>query len=187
MKASEKQITVLEYVIGFASFIPVLGVLLGLVSVVLGSLRFKVGGWKLILLGVGGIFFTVVFYGVLFNYFFKSELGKTEIYQKIALQNLRQTVMTLEFYKQVHGKYPDHLEDLFEKKPYASHGETYLYDSSGGFATVAKLQLHQYELSSDGQSYHLFDVGSDGQPNTADDIFPELSQEEMDHIGYRKK
>ncbi|HJT25034.1 MAG TPA: hypothetical protein VJ873_10680, partial [bacterium] len=66
MAKEEPKVTILEYVLGFCSFIPLMGVLLGIISIVFGALKFKSGGWKVVLLGVGGILFTIVLYGTLF-------------------------------------------------------------------------------------------------------------------------
>src|SRR5665213_4312893 len=116
------KITAGEYVIGFCSFIPVLGVVLGLVSVVLGALKFKVGGWKLIALGVSGISFTVVIYASFFLFIFKGDAFKhNRGFELLAKENLQTTLMAVEFYKQVHGQYPDQLGDMVDKtnNPYA--------------------------------------------------------------------
>jgi hypothetical protein len=186
MSDSEKKITVLEYILGAGSFIPVIGVLLGLVSIILGSIKFKVGGWKLILMGVFGIFFTVALFGAVFVHY-KDKMNGGEVFTDLARKNLRQDVMALEFFKQVHGNYPQKLDELTPKTPGQYKHDVDVYDCSAGLGAVAKLQTYQYELMPDGLTYHLFGVGKDGKPDTSDDVFPEVSADETAHIGYRKK
>jgi hypothetical protein len=157
------------------------------VSIILGSIRFKVGGWKLILMGVGGILLSAGLYGLLMSQMIGGKFGNGDAFVTIAQKNLRQDVMALEFFKQVHGKYPQSLEELSPKVPGKFKHDVDVMDCSAGMAGMKKLQNYQYELAPDGLTYHLFGVGKDGLPNTADDVFPEVSQEEMDHVGYRKK
>jgi hypothetical protein len=188
MSDSEKKITVLEYIVGVGSFIPFLGAILGVVSIILGAIKFKVGGWKLIALGVCGIFLTVALAGGLMYWAQKGAFSKNPMFVELARKNLRQDVLALEFYKQTHGKYPQTLEELAIKSPGQFKSDVDVYDCSAGMQFDAKkLQKYQYELAPDGATYHLFGVGPDGLPNTADDVFPDVSQEEMEHIGYRKK
>lgn len=187
MSENENKVSVVEYVVGFGSFIPALGVLLGLVSIILGALKFKTNGWRLMVLGVLGIGFSVGLYFWMYDEVLEKVPGHEKTFERIAEKNLKQTVMALEYYKLVHGAYPAQLSDLFEKKQFGSFGESYLYDTSGGLDMAKKLQPHQYELQPDGQHYYLYDVGPDEQAGTADDIFPDVPQEDLDHIGYRKK
>ena len=48
----------LGYVLGGASFIPLLGLPLGLIAIIWGVTKWKQKGWHLIALGLGGIIFT---------------------------------------------------------------------------------------------------------------------------------
>jgi hypothetical protein len=188
MEKEESKVTLVEYILGFCSFIPLLGVLLGVLSIVFGALKFKSGGWKLVLLGVGGILFTIGLYGALFFFMFS---GKNNMMNEMQLQmakgNLRQCVMDLEFYHQVHGEYPDKLEDLGgAKRPFAA-GMVNFYDRTGGFGSNMKLQLFYYEKTPDGTGYYLLGRGPDGESFTADDVLPDLSPDELAHSGFKKK
>src|SRR5208283_1587576 len=56
------------YVIGGLSFIPVIGVLFGIIAIIWGLVTKKLGGKKLALIGTAGIAFTVVLYSGLFYF-----------------------------------------------------------------------------------------------------------------------
>lgn len=188
MEKEESKVTVVEYVLGFCSFIPLVGVLLGILSIVFGALKFKSGGWKLVLLGVGGILFTVGLYGAMFLFMFSGKNNMmSDMQQQMAKGNLRQCVMELEFYRQVHGQYPDKLEDPVDaKRPFAGGMVSFL-DQTGGFPNSMKAQLFYYEKTPDGTGYYLLGRGPDGEPFTADDILPDLSTDELAHSSFRKK
>lgn len=187
MEKEAPKVTVLEYVLGFCSFIPLLGVLLGILSIVFGALKFKAGGWKVVLLGVGGILFTIVLYGTLFLIAFTGKNNMmTEMEAQMAKSNLRQCVLALEFYHQVHGEYPAKLEDLPGAKFVPGNMVNFM-DQSGGFPGNFKMQLFYYERTADGTAYYLLGRGPDGQPFTEDDLLPNLTAEEQAHSGFKKK
>ncbi len=188
MAKDSSNVTAVEYLLGFLSFIPFIGVLLGIISIVLGALKFKSGGWKVVLLGVGGILVTVCLYGALFLFMFTGKNNMmSDMQQQMAKGNLRQCVMELEFYHQVHGEYPDKLEDLTDaKRPFAGGMVSFL-DQTGGFPNSMKAHLFYYEKTPDGAGYYLLGRGPDGEPFTSDDVFPDLSPEELAHSGFKKK
>lgn len=187
MAQEEPKVSLVEYIFGFCSFIPLVGVLLGVISIVLGALKFKAGGWKVVLLGIGGICFTVCLYGALFLFMFTGKNNlMNDMWKQVAKTNLRQCVMALEFYRQVHGEYPAKLEDLPGAK-FAPGSTVNFMDQSGGFAGNFKAQLFYYERTADGTGYYLLGRGPDGQPFTEDDIYPDLSPDEQAHSGFRKK
>jgi hypothetical protein len=188
MEKDSSKVTAVEYLLGFLSFIPLLGVLLGVISIVLGALKFKSGGWKVVLLGVGGILVTVGLYGALFLFMFSGKDNMmTQMQGQMAKANLRQCVMDLEFYRQVHGAYPDKLEDLPGAKGYTPGTTVNFMDQSGGFGANFKFQLFYYEKLPDGSGYYLLGRGPDGEPFTADDVLPDLSPGEQAHSGFRVK
>jgi hypothetical protein len=53
-------VTRMEYALGYSSFIPVLGLILGTASIVLGCMKIQAGGLKLVVLGLSGILFNVM-------------------------------------------------------------------------------------------------------------------------------
>lgn len=187
MAKEETKVTTLEYVVGFLSFIPLLGAVLGIVSIVLGALKFRAGGWKVVLLGVGGILLTVGLYAAFFAFmFFGKDNMMNDVMQQMARANLRQCVMALEFYHQVHGEYPAKLEDLPGSK-FKPGSTVNFMDQSGGILGNMKAQLFYYERTADGTGYYLLGRGPDGIPFTADDLLPNLTDEEQAHSGFRKK
>lgn len=179
----KSQVSWVETLIGFLSFIPFLGSLFGLISIVLGAMKFRVGGGKLILLGILGFIANVGFYFLILHFMIRGFMGAPSVNSEMAQNNLRETVLSLEFYKQVHGRYPVNLRDLIQEKDRAEIGDVFLYDDSFGFSG-GKLQFHQYGLLPDKKSYYLYDLGPDKTPGTADDIYPDLSPEEIAHSGY---
>jgi hypothetical protein len=63
------------FVIGGLSFIPLLGVLFGLIAIVWGLSAWRGGGKKLALVGAAGIGFTILVYGALFYFGFAQRGG----------------------------------------------------------------------------------------------------------------
>ena len=184
MAESKAKLGAVDYVVGFCSFIPVLGLLLGAASIVLGAIKFKAGGWKIMLLGVGGIFFTVGLGGAMIYIFYhKLNSDNPKMFEKVSKNELRSIVMALEVYKQVHGQYPGQLKDL--QDGVSGKGGLVLYDMTGGIHP-GQVQLYHYELTPDG-GYYLLGVGADQQPFTADDVLPDLTPDEMARLGFRKK
>jgi predicted PurR-regulated permease PerM len=55
MAEEAKKVTTLDVIIGFASFIPFLGVFLGLAAFIIGFIKASVGGLEGGPLGVGGL------------------------------------------------------------------------------------------------------------------------------------
>jgi len=187
MANEEPKVSWVEYIFGFCSFIPLVGVFLGIISIVLGALKFKAGGWKVVLLGIGGILFTVCLYGAMFLFMFTGKNNMmNDMWQQMTKANLRQCVMALEFYHQVHGEYPAKLEDLPSAK-FAPGSTVNFLDQSGGFESHLGTQLFYYERTTDGTGYYLLGRGEDGVPFTADDLLPDLSPDEQAHSGFRKK
>jgi hypothetical protein len=108
-----KPLGCLPYAIGGASFIPLFGVLFGIIAIIWGIAR---RAWQLIALGVCGILFTVIAYGALF-YFGMFQRGG--IYDKLraqlAVTMLNDAVKDIEFYKLQHGRYPATLNEAEPK------------------------------------------------------------------------
>ncbi len=177
----KKGIGCLPYVAGGASFIPLLGVPFGIVAIVIGVIKRKVGGWKLIVMGSLGILFTVGLYGTLFYQGFVKRGG---IYDELRSELTKTTLATLvkeiEFYKLSKGSYPDALSDL-ETDP--SKGFVTIYDTSSVKFGASEPKLFHYEKI-DENSYYLSSDGIDGIPGTEDDIYPEL--ESSENIGYKR-
>jgi hypothetical protein len=157
-------------ILGLVSFIPLIGVLLGLIAIILGIVglnkikKMDLGGKKMaiagIILGTLGIVFTFAVYGSLFYYGFVSKTGPfAELKPQASQQILTQNAGALELYKKQNGRYPDSLDEA----------------TKAGFTIFPSdhyLKPFFYEASEDGQSYELRSLGADGEYGTADDIFP---------------
>ncbi|MEO8998449.1 MAG: hypothetical protein ABI227_03945, partial [Rhodanobacter sp.] len=109
------------YAFGCASFVPLLGVVVGIVAIVIGLGSRKRGGRLLALLGAGGIAFSVILYGSLFYFGFMQRGG---VYDGLRVQMAQSTIDELvpqiEFYRLQHGSYPASLDVL--RKASSGHG-----------------------------------------------------------------
>lgn len=173
------------YAIGGASFIPLLGVPLGLVAIVWGLLKLKHGGWKVAILGAMGISFTLALYGTLFYQGFVKRGGMfDDLRGQMAGQMLVSVVKEIEFYKIQNGEYPQGLKDVESKgKP---QGLVSIYDPSQMRFGDTEPTFFYYELVNGGTNYHLFSVGADRKPFTKDDVHPGLDESQIKSIGYRR-
>lgn len=172
------------YAIGGASFIPLLGVPLGLVAIVWGLVKIKAGGVKLAIIGACGILFTIALYGTLFYKGFVEEGGiYDDLKGQMAQSLVNDLIKNIEYYKLENGHYPKKLEELLpEKQNQASF--TFIYEP---FMRLNNLQPKpfNYGVIDGGEHYYLFSSGPDGVPGSTDDIYPIVSEEGMERIGYR--
>lgn len=173
------------YVIGGASFIPLLGVPIGLIVIIWGIVKRKAGGLKLALVGTCGILFTFILYGTLF---YKGFVEKGGIYDdlrgKMAQTQLNDLIKKIEFYRIDNGKYPDHLAELISEDP-SAQDFTFVHDPFVGLDDL-KPKTYSYGLMNDGKNYYIYSAGSDRISGTEDDIYPDVSEKQMERIGYRK-
>ena len=161
----------IPYVIAGISFIPLIGIIFGLIAIIWGLVTNKRGGKKLALAGAAGIAFTIVLYSGLFYFGFKKRGG---IYDKLRVElaesDLTQLVQAIEFYKVQNGKYPDSLKTLSESLP--KNSTVFIFDPTDVKMKGAPRYFY-YELA-DQNHYYLLSVGPDGKPFTRDDILPEV-------------
>ncbi|NRB42494.1 MAG: type II secretion system protein G [Pseudomonadales bacterium] len=186
---NEEKIGCLPYVLAGLSFIPLIGVIFGLIVIVIGFLKIRTGGWKLIMLGVLGISTTVLLYGTLFYQASKDDGMFAGLHDKLAEKQLTDLVKNIEYYKIQHSKYPASLLDLQPKDPADLSNAVFIYDSTNSFNLKDNDQpkLFYYELFNDHNNYYLFSSGKDGMPFTSDDIHPLVNESEQQNIGYRRK
>ena len=165
-------LAIASLVLGIISFIPLIGLLLGLLAIIFGIISLvqikkrKLSGKGLaitgIVLGVLGMLFTVFIYGSLYYLVFVAEDGPfLEGKIMASKQILTQDAGLIELYKQKYGRYPSSLEEAIEKE-YTIFGSDHF------------LKPFYYNVSEDGQSYVLKSAGSDKEYNTEDDIFPNI-------------
>lgn len=187
-KNNQEKLGCLPFVLGGLSFIPLIGVLFGVIVIIWGIIKIKLGGWKLVLIGTLGILFTIILYGSLFFFGFVQRGGiYDELRGKLTTSMLTDLVKKIEYYKIQKREYPKSLKDLIPENSKDLQGFTMIYDSSRIDFKSKTPRLFYYELINDGKNYYLFSSGIDGIPFTEDDIHPIVSEEEMKNIGYIKK
>jgi len=188
-KTSQEKIGCLPYVLGGLSFIPLIGVLFGIIVIVWGVIKIKIGGWTLILVGSAGIALTIFLYGSLYYEAFVERGGTfDDLRAKLAQTTVTDLVKHIEYYKIQNGVYPDALEKLLpeqvnEQQP--PSGFISIYDPTNVDGEGS--ETFYYELINQGQNYYLFSSGMDKQPFTNDDIHPVITENESAKIGYRRK
>lgn len=178
MTEQKEKLGAFPYVIGGLSYMPLVGVLFGIVAIVWGLVTKRSGGKKLALIGGGGISVTVILYSVLIYFGFAQRGG---VYDDLRA-NLSETTITslvqaIEFYKTQNGKYPESLEIL--KKSLPENSMVFVRDPTG--VSISGKQRYYYYEVVDNEHYYLLGVGFDGQPFTQDDVVPKV------HVGPHSK
>lgn len=159
------------YVIGGMSFIPLIGVIFGIVAIVWGLVTKKYGGKRLAAIGAGGIGFTIILYGALFYFGFMQRGGMyDDLRTKLAQTTVNSLAHSIEFYKVQRGSYPESLRALQESLPKDSLVS--IVDPTD-VKVGGQPRLFYYERVGD-DHYYLRGLGPDGQPFTPDDIVPQV-------------
>jgi hypothetical protein len=176
----QKPLGCLPYAIGGASFIPLVGVLFGLVAIVWGIAR---RAWPLIVLGACGILFTIVIYSTLFYF---GSFYRGGVYDKMraqfAVTMLNDVVKEIEFYKLQHCHYPASLSEL-DPKDKMQFPKT--FDPTIIDLNPKRDRHFFYQPDPTGSFYYLRSVGPDAIPFTEDDIVPTLPEDERKKTGLR--
>ena len=168
MHKEREKLSASAYVVAGLSYIPLIGVVFGIISVIRGLVTKKVGGRKLAFIGAGGIAFTVVLYSGLFYFGFVQRGGVYDgLRVKITESTITSLVQSIEFYRTQNGNYPASLEILRESFPEGT--AVFVFDPTevGGFGHTSR--RFYYQLVGD-DHYYLLSVGPDGLPFTRDDI-----------------
>lgn len=171
------------FVLSGVSFIPLIGVLPGIICIINALISRKENSKKLGLIGFAGIMFTIIIYGVILPGVFNSkDFGKN--FEPHAISAMTSLVRHIEYYKLQNDKYPESIEEL---RSNLKDGEmVFSYDMSGPMSMGQKPREFYYEVLSDGKNYLLFGVGQDSSPFTADDIFPIIDSKKDKNIGWAK-
>lgn len=183
MNIEEKKLGTFPVVLGGMSFIPLIGILFGIVCILWGIFTKKKGGKKLAIVGGAGIFFTIIIYSAAFYFgVMQREGAYDDLRAKLGKTVINNLIPSIELYKIQNGKYPKSLEELSKSLP--KNSMTFINDPS--ISNIKnKSKNFYYELNSDGSGYYLLGVGADGVPFTKDDILPEVKSKEG--IGFRIK
>ena len=148
--------SVAGWVFGGLSFIPMFGVLFGIVAIVIGVVKKTKGQ---IYLGIAGILFSVLLYGGIFYFGFVAKTGPfADLKVKQVSQLIKMDAGQIALYKGQHGKLPDALSDL--GKP-SEKNLFFVTDPWGTKFKYTKLGDDHFELTS---------AGPDGEFGTSDDI-----------------
>lgn len=159
-----------------ASFIPLLGVPMGLAAIVVGLATRRPGGRRVAWTGAAGIAFSVLLYGGLFYFGFVQRGGVYDhLRARLAQEQLNDLVPRIEFYRLQHGRYPEDLDAL--RGEGGGLNPVMIMDPS----TVSPRAFF-YRRVGDGH-YYLRGLGPDGEPFTADDIVPTVAPAGGSRIG----
>jgi hypothetical protein len=168
------------FVLGGLSFIPLLGVPLGIAAVIWAAATKRRGRVLLAVLGSGGIALTCVLYGALFYFGFAQRGGIYDnLRAQLAQTSLNSLVQSIEFYKLQTGHYPASLEELKESLP--KNSLVIIFDPTGVAAGQRARPFYYRRV--DEAHYYLRGLGADGIPFTADDIVPQVAPDPDSHIG----
>ncbi|TJY58319.1 type II secretion system protein G [Sinimarinibacterium sp. CAU 1509] len=168
------------YVVAAFSFVPGIGILIGLVVCLRGLISKAPSAKKLARIALGGIAFNIVIYSALFYFGFAKRGGVyDDLRAKMAASNLTTLVQAIEFYNVQNGRYPDTLQTLQKSLPKDSL--VFVFDPTD-VKLSGQPRFFYYELL-DPQHYYLRSVGPDGVPFTADDIVPNLSAPPGGNVG----
>lgn len=168
------------YAFGCASFVPLLGIVVGIVAIVIGLSSRKKGGRLLALLGAGGIAFSVILYGSLFYFGFVQRGGIYDgLRAQMAQSTIDELVPQIEFYRLQHGSYPPSLDAL--RNASSGQGMLMTFDSS----SIIPRPFYYEPVGND--HYYLRGLGPDGKAFTADDLVPKVDVPDDGRIGLLKQ
>ncbi len=154
--SSSKPRSAAGWVFGGLSFIPLIGVLFGIIAIIIGAIK-KIKGQ--IFLGIAGILFSVLLYGGLFYFSFVAKTGVyADLKVKLASQLINTDAGQIALYKSQHGKLPAKISDL------GTPSQTSMF-----FTTDPWMTELSYTPKSDG-TFELRSAGPDKVLNTDDDI-----------------
>lgn len=151
------------YLLGLLGLIPLIGFFAGLVFLILGIAKYR--DRKLMLIGIGGMLFSIILYSSLYYYGFKSAAGK-KLWAEMAQMQLNTLIKNVEFYKIENGQYPDSLQQLIDRDEFVN--------ISDPLRSINMEKNTEYNYKNLGSRYLLFSSGIDGITNTKDDIYPKV-------------
>ena len=163
------------YLLGLLCLIPLVGAFVGLGLLLYGLLKYK-DKW-LSIIGATGIVWTIIVYSTLFYAGTHASVFKKG-FEDISQMQLNSLVKNIEFYKLVHGQYPDSLQQLLVDDKLAP-----INDAVQGM-NIKENSYYNYQKT--GNKYLLFSSGQDGIPNTKDDLFPQITITDSSKIGLIK-
>ncbi len=156
-------------VLAGCSLIPGFGLFFGAAAVSWGLVSDRPRARVAIGLGATGALLNLMG-GALLMWHFTGQPAYAPVYAASSRADLNKLVDAIEGYHQDTGAYPARLA-VFVQLPYSLKFVNIQDFSAGVFRRPRE---YQYELSPDGRGYTVYGVGADGQPGTADDVYPGL-------------
>ena len=172
------------FVLAGISFIPLIGVITGLICIINALVSRKANSKLLGGLGFTGIMVSVILYGVVLPNLFNNE-NFSKQFEPHAISAMTSLVRHIEYYKLQNNRYPSSMEEL---RSNLKEGEmVFSFDVSGPISMGQKQRDFYYEVINNGTSYLLFGVGVDATPFTEDDIYPLIDTNKDKNIGWVMK
>jgi hypothetical protein len=148
--------SVAGWIFGGLSFIPLIGVLFGIIAVIIGIVKNTKGQ---IILGILGILVTFVLYGGLYYFGFVANTGVfSDLRVKLASQIITTDAGQISLYRNEHGKLPTSFADL------GTPSQANMFYTTDPWGTNLS-----YAPNSNG-GFELRSAGPDKLMNTNDDI-----------------
>ena len=173
MEKDKSKLGKFPYVIGCLSYVPLIGVVFGIVAVVWGVVTDKLGGRRLAFVGAGGIAVTVVIVGAIYSWHLHLIASNQELRIELAQDSIDILVHAVERKKEQTGTYPASLEALNQ----SSNGRytLYVFDPTNidVIGLYRQARHFHYDLV-DEDHYYLLGVGPDLEPYTNDDVLPNV-------------
>ena len=163
------------YLLGLLCIIPLVGAFVGVGLLLYGLLKSK-DKW-LSIIGAAGILWTIIVYSTLF-YAGKNAPIFRNGFEDISQIQLNSVVKHIEFYKLLHGQYPNDLIQLLNDDKLAP-----INDAAQGMRING---INYYNYKKIGDKYSVFSSGQDGIANTKDDLYPQITFGDSSKIGLIK-
>jgi hypothetical protein len=160
---------------GLLGLLPNFGAIAGIVLLYQGIIRLK--SRLLVIIGVADILFTILFWTAMRHWVFDSP-SMVRMEKQLSQTQLNTIFKNVEFYKIQHGDYPDSLQQIEDLK-----NDLWLSDALPRKGSRLKPGHYYYEKT--GDKYWLFSVGKDGEPFTADDVYPTMNPADSTKFGLR--
>jgi uncharacterized RDD family membrane protein YckC len=168
------------FVVAACAFLPGLGVLFASIGLTWGLVSDRPRALlAAVLAGIGGVLNLVG--AVLFYWQMQGDPAWAEVRAPRTKRDLAKLVVALEDYRAANGQYPRSLA-VFTRVPLSLKFVNVTDLSAGAFPVP---RLYTYRRSGNGRWYDVYGVGADGQPDTADDLRPELPDSLARRSGYR--
>lgn len=162
--AESSKAPLILYFLALLSFIPFIGVIVGIVFIVIGIASYK--NKILPIIGFLGILFSILFFWFMYNKTQQliKEPAMREGLAQLTQMQINNLVKDIEYYKLQNGDYPKNLDEIVKQNSLAP-----VTDPIYGLEGKSK----NFNYTQEGKKYCLFSSGLDEIPNTKDDIYPQ--------------